>query len=404
MEELPVDIKMEIFSRLPPDPLLNCKLVCKTWEKLLSHRKVGLLFLIRTPSKRNLELYYGSYDEIYDKANSGEEFPHKSLTKIIHPGINWQGSLQCFFIDHIVGSCNGLVCIRVPHHKVLDPVYICNPITTEYINLPRIKHKKGFVVSGFGYHPSNNKFKVIRIHYPDREYSDMPITSKGSVEIYTLGSDSGWRSIGEITYAISRRGVLANGTIYWLDYEQAKIVAFDLLNEEFRVLPTIPQCLDVSDKALYRKKKILYQMRVLGGRLCLVYYVFGKDMDIWSYKKIDDVEEGSQSWSWILEFRIPSSVIDVNELHEPFALTKNNEVLIWVAKRGISCYDKKTESLKVLVEEDYRLGECQGIPHMSCFLSVKSFGMKVKSRKNQHTEKKMSPNNKTKYIITRDFV
>lgn len=142
MEDLPKDLRLEIFSRLPPEPLLKCKLVCKTWESILSHKKVGILFLFRSGWERNLHLYYGDYEEIFSKINSEkEDCSFKTLTKINHPGINLRDRHS--FVDQMVGSCNGLVCFRVPHHQVNDPVYICNPITREYINLPRLKYKKG---------------------------------------------------------------------------------------------------------------------------------------------------------------------------------------------------------------------------------------------------------------------
>ncbi|XP_026459890.1 F-box protein At3g07870-like [Papaver somniferum] len=211
MEDLPDDLRLEILSRLPPEPLLNRKLVCKTWQSLLSHQKVGLLFLIRSDRETNLKHYYGDYDEIFSRSSTDEEFSFKSLTKIKHPEINRRQIHS--FLDHIVGSCNGLVCMRVPHHQVNDPVYIFNPTTMEYINLPRLKYKFAYVVSGFGYHPKTNKYKVIRISYPDRIYSNTTDAKGFVVEVYTLGSGIGWRSIGEITYQLYKRGVLANGSL-----------------------------------------------------------------------------------------------------------------------------------------------------------------------------------------------
>ncbi|KAI3966584.1 hypothetical protein MKX01_022711 [Papaver californicum] len=384
MEDLHDDLRLEIFSRLPPEAILKSKLVCKTWKNPLSHQKVGLLFLIRSYGEKNLKLYYGDYGDIFSRSSSDEEFTYKSLTEINHPVINRRERHS--FIDQIVGSCNGLVCFRVPHHHVNDPVYICNPITTEYINLPRLKHKYGYVVSGFGYDPPTNKYKVIRIHYPGRIYFTNDTVTKGFVDIYTLGSGSGWRSIGEVTYHLSKRGVLANGSIYWLDYQQKKIVAFDLADEKFRWLPTVPQCFNGS-------KKMTYRIIVLGGNLCLVHHEIGQHIDIWAYKKMqknddDDKEKGNQSWGWTLEFTLPSSILDKLDMYEPFALTKNNEVLLWLNESGIYCYDKKTETLNEIVGEDDSLLTFQGIPHMNNLISLKALGEKFKSRTHLNKDKK----------------
>ncbi|XP_026439321.1 F-box protein At3g07870-like [Papaver somniferum] len=390
MENLNDDMRLEIFSRLPPLQLLKCKLVCKNWENLLSLQKVGLLFLIEPSLRdRNLQLHFGDYEEIFSMSrSSGEEFTYQNLTKINHPAINKR---SCVLVDMMIGSCNGLVCFCIPHNKIDDPVYICNPITTEYINLPRLlNHKNGYVVSGFGYHPLIDKYKVIRIHYPrSHDSQGVPITL-GSVEVYTLGSGTGWRSIGEVTYDFSRSGVLANGSLYWLDYKQKRIVAFDLADEEFRLLPTLPPCFNGN-------KKATYHVKVLGGDLCLVHSEPYEPIDIWSFKnkeiKTDvhgDKEERYQSWSWSLEFRIPCSLLHTKHyLYEPFALTKKHQVLLWIHDSAIYCYDKKTESLNEVVGEDQnRMGLFQGIPHMNSLISMKALGEKFKSRTHQKKEKK----------------
>ncbi|XP_026452786.1 F-box protein At3g07870-like [Papaver somniferum] len=390
MEDLPEDMILKIFTHLPPEPLFKCKLVCKKWENiLLSHKKVGILFLFRSCWERNLQLFYGDYEEIFSKISSGEaDFSFKSLTKINHPVINRRETQLS--VDQMVGSCNGLVCLRVPHHDINDPVYICNPMTREYINLPRLEYKFGFVVSGFGYDPSTNDYKVIRIHYRGRSRWYRPVT-KGFVEIYTLGRDSaGWRSLGEVTYTLNKRGVLANGSLYWLDYDKKKIVAFDLADEIFQLLPDVPQCFGGSSEL------VEYQIKVLGGNLCLVHFDRGRQLDIWSYKnkqkKTDDKEEGSHSCSWSLEFHIPSSALGVNDVYEPFALTKNNEILMWWNGTGICCYDTKTKIMNEMLDEKFnKLRNFQGIPHMNSFLSIKPLGGKNLKTENHQNKKKRKP-------------
>ncbi|XP_026396898.1 F-box protein At3g07870-like [Papaver somniferum] len=211
-EDLNEYVRLEIFSHLPPELILKCKLERKSWEKLLSHKKAGFLFLIEEYGKRNLQLYYGDYDEIFCKESfATKEFSFGSLTKINHPVINQRK--KHLWGDQIVNSFNGLVCLKLPFHGVNDPVYIFNPVTTEYINLPRLKHISGYVISGFDYHPLSNEYKVVRIHYPNRVYDFVP-DPKGFVEIYTLGRDTeGWRTSGKsATYCA--RGVFLQMDCY----------------------------------------------------------------------------------------------------------------------------------------------------------------------------------------------
>ncbi|XP_026399871.1 F-box protein At3g07870-like [Papaver somniferum] len=189
------------------------------------------------------------------------------------------------------------------------------PPAKEYINLPRLKDNYGYVVSGFGYHPKTNKYKVIQICYPDIIYNT-ELDTKGFVEVYTLGSGTRWRSIREITYQLYKRGVLANGSVYWLDYQQKKIVAFDIADEEFRWLPTVPQC-------FHGRNATRYMIKVLVGVLFLVHCDEDQPMDIWAYKRKqkdgdDNNDEGHCSSSWNLEFSIPWSILR-KVLCEPFA-------------------------------------------------------------------------------------
>ncbi|OVA19772.1 F-box domain [Macleaya cordata] len=269
MENLfPPEIALDIFSRLPAESVLRCRLVCKTWRTLLNDTnfadihlrrqllqlddapkfhnhldvvagaKVGFIFLIEIDDEG--QLVYGEYDE-------NDEQSYKTLTRINHPPIE-------AIIHDWVDSCNGLFCLSVDHHGFQDPVYICNPITRECTNLPKfmdfkvgksrfdyddyLRDKNGIMVSGFGCNLSMNEYKVVRIYYADYRYRDNRV---GCVQVYTLGGGgSGWRSKGEISYKfLDRQGVFINGALHWLE-GTGKIVAFDLADEKFRVLPAPP--------------------------------------------------------------------------------------------------------------------------------------------------------------------
>ncbi|OVA07464.1 F-box domain [Macleaya cordata] len=413
MESLPPDITLDILSRLPVESVLQCRLVCKTWRTVLrlsstffgdmhlgrqllqfddndqkyynnhpenggvvaaAAKKVGLGLLFSIGFSKGERLfarlyYYGDYDEI----KNIDLQSYKKLPRINHHPM----TKSC--LDAIVGSCNGLVCfLSKPHNRNGEPVYICNPITREYINLPRFHlaySVKDRIVSGFGYHPSTNEYKVVRIYYP---FYDSP----GVVHVYTLGGGSGWRYKGEITHKLCFTGVLVNGALHWLDNnEQLNIVAFDLADEEFSLLPS-PPCLS--------GQIAFFRLQVLGGCLCVVHKVQGGEpVDIWSLKKkknrnsisYDVKEQEYHSWSWSREFTIARGDRDRNDTYQPFALTKSNEILLWYKHCILSCYDPKTATLKKLWHDDHSLVKCQAILHMNSFVSLKAMGEKSKRRR-----------------------
>ncbi|XP_026405456.1 F-box protein At3g07870-like [Papaver somniferum] len=324
MESLHLDITNKILSHVHPDSVLSCKLVCKTWQALLSRFKVGLLIAIsRLEEKKDnnsVQLYYADYDQL-NKDN--DQFSYSALPKINHPPID-------MVEDHspcMVGSCNGLVCISIPgpdSHCHNDPTYICNPMTGEYVNLRALDPKLGRqcqIGSGFGYLSKTNEYKVVRIHYP-LDFTKPNWFTHGCVQVYTLGGSGGgeWRNVGNITHLFSFPGVAGNGVIYFIEDFENRLVIFDMADEVFRVPPIQPPCL------VPRDLKCSYSVNVLGGYLYVIHENTCESVDLWSYKKNDD--NGSETpWKWRKEFSIPWQGLSDTDIYEPFSLTRNNQVL-----------------------------------------------------------------------------
>ncbi|XP_026450945.1 F-box protein At3g07870-like [Papaver somniferum] len=411
MKFLPSEIiTSNIVSRLPVESVLYCMLVCKSWcqsirnpyfrkihqrQQLLdsgrnSNDKVSFLFLT---AEQISKLYYGKYDE--DSRKIG-----KMKLKIVnHPLINKK------FVGKsaIVGSCNGLVCFTVPHtYHVDDPIYICNPNLGEKISLPRFTitaENKYFVVSGFGYNSITDEYKVVRIigerYYAGQSFChlvDKP--KKSQVQVYTLGSGSGWRNIGEYPYSlqclfnISRlvpvccrpcggkseipipsRGILANGALHWLDSDW-NIVAFDLEYEQFSLLPS-PPCYRPGDD------RNLYILQVLAGCLCVLKDQNGKSLDIWSFKK--------ETREWEELFCISCGSDNFFDAYWPISLTSSGKLILRFQYKVLYCYDPDTGELEKLMNCNtefffptlpYPLIEA--IPHINSYVSLEALGERSK--------------------------
>ncbi|XP_026420838.1 F-box protein At3g07870-like [Papaver somniferum] len=317
MESLPSDIVLDIVSRVPAESVLECKLVCKLWGTLfrgsnfanlhLSHQlnhlhgggddgnddlaasKVEpcLFFACRIDYPANFItlLYHGG--QVSDWISIGKKYIFiENLKRIYHAPMHTN-----YLSDHLVGSCNGLVCTFQLHNLVLDPIYICNPLTREYVYLPElVVNKEGVdphrivkgdvdlcnhMACGFGYVRSTNEYKVVRIHYLDND---------GHVEVYTFGSGCGWRAIGRVPYQLSKfnggKATNANDAMYWISYN--RVVAFDLDKEEFRLL-SVPPCLQ------NRQNEDRCGLVALGRHLCL--YMNKLRCKIWSLMESSDSKE-----------------------------------------------------------------------------------------------------------------
>ncbi|OUZ99215.1 F-box domain [Macleaya cordata] len=392
---LPPDITIDIFSRLPAESVVPWKRVCTTWRRLLRRTDFADTHLRRQLQQQQQQLDHHEHDhddDLYHKgSNNGGGggggggggsskvsflFLAKSLVdqrnnKLIYYGEYYDGEFyyktltrrnidDAVDMSHhsIVGSCNGLICFSVSHNSSTnntfvgnDPIYICNPITGEEVNLPTFINNNNNngrfhwirMASGFGYLPSMNTYKVVRISYN----SDLRFGKVGQVEVYTLGSGSGsgWRNKGEISYLLlldadPSLGVLVDEALHWLDYKKFKIVAFNLVDEEFFEVPS-PPCFQPADRLSF------FHLQVLGGCLCVVHKRSRTRIDIWSLKKKNfssygtkDQQNNECNWSWSMEFSIAWKdnfrLFSVN--YDPFALTKSGEVLLWAA-----CYGYREE-------------------------------------------------------------
>ncbi|XP_026417485.1 F-box protein At3g07870-like [Papaver somniferum] len=237
------------------------------------------------------------------------------------------------------GSSNRLICLD----DGLDDeyIYICNPITREYVMLP--KPKKDTYVGGFGHVSSTGEYKVVGIHIHRSKFHK---SGFAQVYVYTLGSGKGWRNLGkfksefDILSSWDTAGIVANGAIYWQDIDSEIILTFDLAEEKFSENlsePPLPQ--DIG--------WLNHGIGVLNGFLFVVMGLKGEEdglNDVWLLKnKIDnhgmEVGDERHSLGWSKEFRVDGANL--------LAFTKSGGVLD-SDNRHLNIYDTKTSTKKLL--------------------------------------------------------
>ncbi|PON90680.1 F-box associated domain [Trema orientale] len=153
--------------------------------------------------------------------------------------------------DHrcsIVNSCNGLLCLSDPLSN--EPVAICNPITGEFVFLPkprRCENDDTFIDCELGFSPKNNQYKVVRIFSRWRlsdPHFGLKLYHSTVAEVHTLGTNS-WRRIGNAPHSKYKLAfpTYRNGFLHWfcVSYKiPSCIISFDLDNEQFQPVP--PPC------------------------------------------------------------------------------------------------------------------------------------------------------------------
>ncbi|KAK2646861.1 hypothetical protein Ddye_022056 [Dipteronia dyeriana] len=199
--------------------------------------------------------------------------------------------------------------------------------------------------SGFGYDHSTDDYIILRFIYNKSEQA----------EIYSCHSDS-WLQMGRLPKQfrrISQTAFFANGALYWRgvypanmiffegdifphnsDDVLSSILCFDLVSRKFSmIVPPDELC-----------KKHNFDLRVLGGRLCLANYDHACHFDIWAW-------QGNKEGYWIKLMTIPcmSELRPQNQYLVPvFFMINNGELLL----KTILKHYRKTFPVEKLLPEN----------------------------------------------------
>ncbi|KAL2231923.1 F-box protein At3g07870-like [Sesamum indicum] len=374
---LPSELIINILSRLPIRTIISCKSVCKSWLNLLdtpefakSHLSISVPGLILYESRRHLE--YLEIFEFEDELDlEAHELHYNPVTEISsrefineeHPGLGIQG------------SANGLVCFRkIGQHP--ETVYVCNPITRDYIQLPTpgtIWHYPTIVTYGFGASKTSGQHKVVRIYHECRRDPDnhkLLGIPKSECWVYTLGTGS-WRRIApgpKLEYNCRSTGAFLNGNLHWLvtDLEGSDwISCLDLETEVFSTLsppPDIPE-----------RRGFLGDLTVLGDCLCMCDNTSDDEIVIWLMK-----EYGVEK-SWTKEFvisKVPNYAGESYEVVYPIKIFKDGDILMAWQDFYLFYHSLKNKTTaNVDIPKLHTTYNKEAMLHTPTFLSLRSFAM-----------------------------
>jgi F-box interacting protein len=350
---LPSEVVVEILLRLPVKSLVRFRCVCKDWCSLISsntfiaththtnrhdNNNSGLL-LFRYTKTILIDIVISREFENFSLRTDGGSFGNNNNFIQLNCPLKPPASCSCYSFTNIVGSWNGLLCFAYTDHYQRN--YYCyslwNPSIHRALSLP----EPNFTLSlhaifnhshGFGYDPSTNDIKLIRLVYlRGRDYK---VKVPPLVEIYTLNTGS-WRAIAAPapSYIVNERclSVFVNGASHWVAHTPPEegtfrnvIVAFDMVDEVFHEIP-VPDC-------FVGKLYLNMTVAVLDGLLCLV--PFNERMEEQSFSIWIMKEYGiGESWTKLFNIHISQG------LKRVVAFRKNGEVLVTDRKGELLSYE-----------------------------------------------------------------
>ncbi|XP_074365505.1 F-box protein At3g07870-like [Apium graveolens] len=352
LDRFPREILLDIVSRLPITSVMQSWFVCRSWHNLSLDQNLSSLHFSKAATRNPFLIFHSddpirnelSFAEIPGSNDDGKGIVKKFSTpfSVLMPKFT------------VVGSCNGLLCLCDSLYK--DAVYIYNPFTRDYKELPKTRqYAEETVLCGFGYLRGTNEYKVVKIvHHRivstgvDYVQRTMMLgKSISEVFVFTLGSNT-WRNVGLAPRYLERRSqeaLCTNGRLHWVTLGVRNavrgliIISFDLAEEKFYEIPR-PDFNDLIDSENYH-------LAILRG--CLSAAVSGhglrRDLEIWVMR------EYSVKESWVKEFKIRAYVPQspLRKLQRAVPIWRNSIIR---ATLRASCL---LENGEILIE--YRLGK-----------------------------------------------
>ncbi|KAL3840676.1 hypothetical protein ACJIZ3_025267 [Penstemon smallii] len=310
--DLPQEILIEIFSRLPTKSVGKFKCLSKSWRGLLSTTQFIKLHLTRIAHEESLILIS----------------PSNSLHSITLP-IKYDSISRSIELTNtwtkVVGSCNGLALLANDD----DEVFVVNPITLQQVKIPdsplTLEEEESLTTYGFGYDCSSDDYKIVALSYFDTYDTDCVDTF---VEVYSLKRGV-WKRVNNYGLDVPELpcGAFVNGAIHWVASTRESgnplvIAAFDLANETFYEIPS-----PIADD-----DSVLCELVVLGGCLCMVITEGSNVTCFWVMKNCGLVE----SWTKFSVDVDPQWNID-----KPLCFIGDDEVLLLTLNESLIVYNLK---------------------------------------------------------------
>ncbi|KAG7599650.1 F-box-like domain superfamily [Arabidopsis suecica] len=311
----PIDLIIEILSRLSSKSIAICCCVSKQWSSLLRRPDFTELYLTSSSSRPRL-LFAIEFDSKWHFFSSPQ--PRNLDEHVSVVATDYHMGFSGDWYKEICLSANGLFYLndkQILKGKIDRVPVICNPSTGQHLLLPKVRAKNVDLRSFFGYDPIEKQFKVLCMTVTIYRRQ----TSSKEHQVLTLGKGKlSWRKIECLIPHYPNKqskGICINGVLYYIARSNMTtlIACFDVRSEKFRFIEMDNSC----------KLRCISSLINYKGKLGVRVYVLGSDDEL---LVLDDSK--NDQWSKQI-FVLPNTT---HEVIKSIWATDEGEI-VWVLSR-----------------------------------------------------------------------
>ncbi|XP_071723090.1 F-box protein At3g07870-like [Rutidosis leptorrhynchoides] len=294
IDDLPEDLLLDVFQRLPIKALGSCMCVKKKWRSIVKNPEFISSYTVNNSKKKQYTVFWSSPSqwELFLETERFDFYKHLILPR----------SIKMF--DASIAVCNGVLCLA----KENGTIILWNPTIRKTLTIPKPNFSKFYANTtplGFAFDSLSNDYKIVRILFSENSQSPQVGVFKLSGNCWKLLSDTAPSSI-----PFGPPLPLLNGAIHWLSGssftsmykfgDDRAIVGFDVNAEIFHEIK-LPESLKPEGKkiqlAAYKQTSIAVcssELRV-NGEAGLELWIMKQYGNVDSWTKIslgDFVESG----------------------------------------------------------------------------------------------------------------
>ncbi|KAG2265870.1 hypothetical protein Bca4012_076790 [Brassica carinata] len=228
LHSIPLDLEVEIMTRLPVKSLMRSRCVSKTWSSIIRSQGFAEAYYAMSSSATRSRFTVAFSNSVFVKGDAQRLFifssshESSSLAANLHmtiPSLSLSHVSDCPSVHGFVGCCHGF------------QFTICNPSTGQFVTLPCKGNR-----TSLGYDPVDGQFKALSlVPTPVRGYHICVVH-----EVIKLGGGGGVESRNMVTsppYSPLTNRLCINGFIYfgaWAPRPRTNpvIVCFDVRHEK----------------------------------------------------------------------------------------------------------------------------------------------------------------------------